>query len=155
MDIGQSHPAGDIRGLRHLALHVTDRAQSQTFYQTMFQMQVVWQPDEYSVYLSSGTDNLALHQISEKDCEQYRARFPQFLDHFGFLVNSPEAVDRLYQFVQAQGAMIVNPPKQHRDGSYSFYLADPDQITIQILFEPTVSMLTLDTSRNASIVPSN
>jgi hypothetical protein len=34
----------------------------------------------------------------------------------------------------------VKPLKQHRDGSYSFYLSDPDLNTIQVLFEPTVHL---------------
>ena len=54
-------------------------------------------------------------------------------------MDSPESVDHLYQRVQEQGATILHPPKRHRDGSYSFYLADPDHITIQVLYEPTVS----------------
>jgi hypothetical protein len=35
----------------------------------------------------------------------------------------------------------VRRPKRHRDGSYSFYVADPDGNTVQVLFEPTISKL--------------
>jgi len=128
-----------VQGLRHLALKVTNLAKSQAFYQTLFDMQVVWQPDEENLYLSSGVDNLALHQIPASEVQQYQQGQGQFLDHFGFLMDSPESVDQLYQRVQEQGATILHPPKRHRDGSYSFYLADPDHITIQVLYEPTVS----------------
>jgi hypothetical protein len=34
---------------------------------------------------------------------------------------------------------IVHPFKIHRDGSASFYCADPDGIVIQMLYEPTLS----------------
>ncbi len=128
-----------VQGLRHLALKVTNLAKSQAFYQNLFDMQVVWQPDEENLYLSSGVDNLALHQIPASEVQQYQRGQGQFLDHFGFLMDSPESVDQLYQRVQEQGATILHPPKRHRDGSYSFYLADPDHITIQVLYEPTVS----------------
>ena len=128
-----------VQGLRHLALKVTNLAKSQAFYQNLFDMQVVWQPDEENLYLSSGVDNLALHQIPASEVQQYHRGQGQFLDHFGFLMDSPESVDQLYQRVQEQGATILHPPKRHRDGSYSFYLADPDHITIQVLYEPTVS----------------
>jgi len=34
---------------------------------------------------------------------------------------------------------IVHPFKIHRDGSASFYCADPDGIVIQMLYEPHLS----------------
>jgi hypothetical protein len=34
---------------------------------------------------------------------------------------------------------IVHPFKIHRDGSASFYCADPDGIVIQMLYEPQIS----------------
>jgi catechol-2,3-dioxygenase len=37
----------------------------------------------------------------------------------------------------------VHRPKRHRDGSYSFYVADPDGNTVQVLYEPTISNVEL------------
>jgi predicted enzyme related to lactoylglutathione lyase len=37
------------------------------------------------------------------------------------------------------GGAIAKTPKQHRDGSYSFYFSDPDGNVIQALYEPTIS----------------
>jgi catechol 2,3-dioxygenase-like lactoylglutathione lyase family enzyme len=73
--------------------------------------------------------------------ESYQNRNGQFLDHLGFLMDSPASVDQLFEVVQAEGVRIVHLPKQHRDGSYSFYLADPDNLTVQVLYEPTISRL--------------
>ena len=42
------------------------------------------------------------------------------------------------KFVTLGGA-IAKPPKQHRDGSYSFYFSDPDGNIVQALYEPTIS----------------
>ena len=39
------------------------------------------------------------------------------------------------------GGRVVKPPKQHRDGSYSFYFSDPDGTVIQALYEPTISKM--------------
>lgn len=128
-----------VQGLRHLALRVTDLGRSRAFYEKLFGMRVVWQPDEDNLYLSSGSDNLALHQIPAGELTQYRSGRGQFLDHFGFIMESPESVDRLFEEVERTGARIVQPPKRHRDSSYSFYLADPDGNMIQVLYEPTIS----------------
>ena len=126
-------------GLRHVALNVKDIRVSQQFYEQVFGMKVIWQPDPHSVYLSSGSDNLALHQIPTEKLDSYPNQESQFLDHLGFLIDSPANVDVMFHRVQADGITIVKPLKQHRDGSYSFYLADPDGNVVQILYEPTVS----------------
>jgi len=128
------------QGLRHLALRVRDVQVSQAFYERLFDMKLVWQPDPENVYLSTGVDNLALHQISDEEQKQFKQSPVDPLDHLGFLMDSPESVEALFQEVSAQGVTIVKPPKQHRDGCFSFYLADPDHNTIQVLFEPSVQL---------------
>jgi catechol-2,3-dioxygenase len=130
-----------IRGLRHLALKVTDIRQSRAFYECLFGMRVVWQPDPDHVYLSSGSDNLALHQIPVEELGEYMDPHGQFMGHFGFVVETPQAVDRMFEWIERNGVKIVQGPKRHRDCSYSFYLADPDDNTIQVLYEPTISLL--------------
>lgn len=49
-----------------------------------------------------------------------------------------DAVDRVFARAEHLGVPIVKPPKQHRDGSYSFYVADPDENIVQVLYEPTI-----------------
>lgn len=133
------------RGLRHLALRVTDLKRSRAFYQGLFGMHEVWQPDAENLYVSSGVDNLALHQVPAVEVESYRQAGKQRLDHFGFLMDSPESVDSFFARVEKDleryGGKIVQKPKRHRDDSYSFYLSDPDGNVIQVLFEPTISAL--------------
>ena len=134
-------PIPSTKGLRHIALKVSNVATSKAFYQKWFRMRVVWEPDAESVYMSSGVDNLALHQIPQDDIPNHQPHKGQFLDHMGFVMETPESVDQLYQQVVNEGVKIINHPKQHRDGSYSFYLADPDHIVVQILYEPTISRM--------------
>lgn len=130
-----------IRGLWHIALRVTDLARSRVFYERLFGMRPVWQPDSDNLYLSSGADNLALHQIPEEELTLSQDKRTQFLDHLGIVVDAPETVDQLFKEAEQSGSTIVHRPKPHRDGSYSCYLADPDGNTVQILYEPTLSKL--------------
>jgi catechol 2,3-dioxygenase-like lactoylglutathione lyase family enzyme len=133
------------RGLRHVALRVTNLVRSRTFYEQLLGMKVVWEPDSDNVYFSSGSDNFALHQIAPAELAAYQPLTGQLLDHVGVVLENPEAVDRMYGEVEPRlqqlGGQVVKPPKQHRDGSYSFYFSDPDGNVIQALYEPTISKL--------------
>ena len=133
------------RGLRHLALRVTNLPRSRQFYEQLLGFQAVWEPDSENVYFSSGVDNLALHQISKDELGSYDPSKTQLLDHMGVILDSPQAVDRMYQEIvpkiESLGGRIAKEPKQHRDGSYSFYFADPDGNLVQALYEPAISKL--------------
>jgi catechol 2,3-dioxygenase-like lactoylglutathione lyase family enzyme len=133
------------RGLRHVALRVTNLARSRAFYEQLLGMKVAWEPDPDNVYFSSGSDNFALHQIPQSELAAYQPLQGQLLDHIGVILESPEAVERMYQEVEPLlkrlGGQIVKSPKQHRDGSYSFYFSDPDGTVIQALYEPSISKL--------------
>ena len=126
-----------LQGMRHIALKVRDVTRSKKFYQEILGMDVVWEPDPQNVYLSSGCDNIAIHQVSEKFLETAEERQ---LDHLGFVVESITRVEELETEFRSQGVTIVHPFKVHRDGSASFYCADPDGIVIQMFYEPTLSL---------------
>ena len=120
-----------ILGLRHLALRVKDPQASKRFYCESFGMRVVWEPDPDNVYLSSGCDNLALHRAAVDG--------PGALDHLGFIVDTKDEVDGLARRLAERGVEMADAPRDHRDGSRSFYCLDPDGWRIQVLFEPTLS----------------
>jgi catechol 2,3-dioxygenase-like lactoylglutathione lyase family enzyme len=106
-------------------------------------MKVVWEPDADNLYLSSGSDNLALHQISAGELAAYQPPKAQLLDHIGVILEDPASVDRMYREIEpiigSLGGAVAKAPKHHRDGSYSFYFSDPDGNVIQALYEPTIS----------------
>lgn len=129
-------PPLPVRGLRHLALRVTDLSKSRRFYEGVLGMKPVWAPDPENLYLSLGSDNLALHQIP---AGERLAKEGSPLDHFGLIAENEAAVDLIARRMEEAGVPILKPVKRHRDGSYSFYMADPDGNSIQILYEPNIS----------------
>jgi catechol 2,3-dioxygenase-like lactoylglutathione lyase family enzyme len=120
-------------GMRHLALRVSDVERASAFYQHVFGMKIVWQPDPENAYLSSGCDNLALHRGDRGDPSAQR------LDHLGFISATIADLESAWEWAQAQRLEIVHPLKRHRDGSVSFYIRDPEGNVIQILYEPNIS----------------
>ena len=122
-------PAFAVRGLRHLALRVRDVQKARAFYSELFGLRVVWEPDARNVYLSSGDDNLALH-------EEPGVSPGGTLDHLGFVVATPADVHKAAELLRARGVPLVHDPAVHRDGSVSCYCRDPDGNLVQILTLP-------------------
>jgi len=120
-------------GMRHLALTVSDVDRAKAFYERVFGMKVVWQPDPENAYLSSGCDNLALHHGNGGDPAA------QHLDHLGFIVPTISDVEAAWEWAQAEHLDIAKALKHHRDGSVSFYVRDPDGNVVQVLYEPSIS----------------
>ena len=127
-------PASTL-GMRHIALHVRDMPACEYFYVTLLGMQVEWRPDPENLYLSSGPDNLALHQASDTP----RDELGQRLDHIGFFLTTPDEVDEWFDFLHENSVRMRTPPRTHRDGARSFYCYDPDGTLVQIIFHPPVA----------------
>ena len=119
-------------GLRHLALNAVALDEMRRFYVELLGFAVEWQPDADNVYLTSGTDNLALHRVSAREAGGA-------LDHLGLLVKSPDEVDRWAAFLSSRGIAIDAQPRTHRDGARSCYVRDPDGNRIQIIFHAPIS----------------
>lgn len=129
-----------LQGLRHLALRVTDLSKARRFYEDLIGMHVLWQPDNHSLYLSLGCDNLALHEIPSGESLSQKG---QKMDHFGFIAENESIVDQMFEKMKKAQVPIVKTVKRHRDKSYSFYMSDPDGNVIQILYEPNISAMKL------------
>ena len=119
-------------GLRHLALTVKNLEACVTFYTDIIGMTIEWQPDNDNVYLTSGNDNLALHRAPA----DFMPGKHQRLDHLGFIIDTPEAVDEWHQHFVENHINIKMKPKTHRDGARSFYATDPDGNPVQMIFHP-------------------
>lgn len=119
-------------GLRHIALHCKNLEECTRFYTDLLGLKIVWHPDEDNVYLSSGSDNFALHRAP---ADFYPAKH-QHLDHLGFFLKTPGDVDEWHTFLKENGVTIKAAPKDHRDGTRSFYCADPDGNVVQMIYIP-------------------
>jgi len=110
------------------------------FYVDLLGFDVEWEPDADNVYLSSGTDNLALHRAPLAGTGQEgQGAVPGALDHLGLIVRSAEDVDRWAAFLESRDVVLEAQPRTHRDGARSFYLRDPDGNAIQIIHHPPIS----------------
>lgn len=119
-------------GLHHVALFVKQFDECAHFYTELLGMKVFWQPDSDNLYLSTGNDNLALHR-APADFEPAKH---QHLDHIGFFLTDKTEVNEWYDYLVANHVEIKAAPKDHRDGTRSFYCADPDGNVVQVIYYP-------------------
>jgi len=119
-------------GIRHIALKVKDMRRMRSFYIEVLGFHVEWEPDRSNLYLTSGTDNLALHEVQEDTNGGS-------LDHMGILVPKPENVDQWAQYLKTRNILLKQEPKTHRDGARSIYFSDPEGNVIQIIYHPPIS----------------
>ena len=124
-------------GMRHVALFVDDLAACEHFYVELLGMRVEWRPDPDNVYLTSGNDNLALHRLKADYSGVQR------LDHIGFIIDTPEQVDAWFNFLAAHQVRMKTDPRTHRDGARSFYCLDPAGNTVQMIYHPPLSPLSV------------
>lgn len=119
-------------GLHHVALYIKNFAECEYFYTELLGMKIDWRPDADNLYLTSGNDNFALHRAPA----DFSPIKPQRLDHIGFFLESRADVDEWHVYLQKNNVDIKAPPKEHRDGTRSFYCADPDGNIVQLIYYP-------------------
>ncbi len=119
-------------GLRHIALYIAKLEACEKFYIEILGFKLDWKPDPDNIYLSSGYDNLALHRVKP----DFNPGKDQHLDHLGLFLKNKEDVDSWFEFIKTQGGDIRKTPKDHRDGTRSFYCADPDGNIVQLIWMP-------------------
>ena len=120
--------------MHHVALHARNFEQTRAFYVDLLGLEAEWEPDPDNVYLTSGSDNIAIHRAVGVIDES-----GQRLDHIGFIIDSPGDVDVWHEFMVGSGVEIVAAPKTHRDGARSFYCKDPEGTTVQLIYHPPLS----------------
>ena len=120
------------------------------FYTYLLGFAVEWEPDPDNIYLSSGTDNLALHRstlaaghtppgASGSAAAPHGVPSGSPLDHLGLIVGAADDVDQWASFLESRGVTMEGKPRTHRDGARSCYFKDPDGNTVQIIHHPPIS----------------
>ncbi len=123
-----------MNGMHHVALQVRKYEETRAFYINQMGLQIEWEPDSDNVYLTSGTDNIALHRAEGDIVEN-----AQTLDHIGFTLGEIEQVDEWYAYLLELQTEIVNPPRTHRDGARSLYFKDPEGTLVQMIYHPPLA----------------
>jgi catechol 2,3-dioxygenase-like lactoylglutathione lyase family enzyme len=114
-----------VHRLGHVALRVADMERAKAFYEALG-LQLTWDAADWA-YLQSPITGDGVALLSPA----YTAAGPHFAFHF----ENREAVDTVHAQLVARG-YPVGPVHDHRDGTASFYLQDPEGNWLEVLYEP-------------------
>ena len=111
--------------LGHVAVRVEDMARAKAFYQQLG-LTLSWDAPDWC-YLQWPDRSAGIALLSP----EYRAAGPHFAFHF----RDRAEVDVVHDQLQAAG-VSVGAVHDHRDGTASFYLQDPEGNWLEMLYEP-------------------
>ena len=125
MEQSSNEPMPASHRLGHVALRVQDMERAKEFY-TALGLRLTWDAADWA-YLQSPLTGDGIALLSP----EYRAAGPHFAFHFSDRAD----VDRVHARLQEAGH-ACGPVHDHRDGTASFYLQDPEGNWLEILYEP-------------------
>jgi catechol 2,3-dioxygenase-like lactoylglutathione lyase family enzyme len=136
----------EINGIAHVQLCAGDFEKSSAFYRRLFEffdMKIVFDVADYFLYGVGGRTGIAVCPAAE---EHRGERFHQGrvgLHHLCFRLRSRDDVDRLHEFLVANGVYIVHPPEDGpwAPGYYSVLFEDPDGIRLEANHVPGKGVL--------------
>jgi catechol 2,3-dioxygenase-like lactoylglutathione lyase family enzyme len=127
------------KGIRHLALFVRDMGRMEAFYRDVLGYAEEWRPSPEELYLTRGSDNLALHVAPHLASSAPDEPRESRLDHLGLLMSRADDVDAWAAWLEARGVPLDTRPRSHRDGARSFYARDPEGNRIQFIWHPPIA----------------
>ena len=108
----------------HNAILVDDIKRSVDFYTTNFGFKTGIIAEDWGIVRKNGDDIAFI----KKGVSNHPP-------HFGLRVDSKQSIDEIFNSIKGE-IKILKEPKLHRDDSYSFYFADPDDNVVEIIYDP-------------------
>ncbi len=115
--------------LGHVAVRVQDMERAKRFYEGLG-LRLTWDAKDWA-YMQSPANGDGIALLSPA----YTAAGPHFAFHFSDRADVQAVHDRL----EAAGHR-VGPVHDHRDGTSSFYLQDPEGNWLEMLYEPAAGI---------------
>jgi len=133
-----------LGSLNHMTLTVTDRDQSEPFYEAVLQFmgyQQVERTAEFTMWWLDQAGAILIASANPDCLNKVHDRYSPGLHHFAFNADSREQVDRLYNLLLDIGATILDPPaeyNQYAPGYYAVFFADPDGMKFELVHMPEI-----------------
>jgi catechol 2,3-dioxygenase-like lactoylglutathione lyase family enzyme len=116
-------------GLTHIAIAVRDLNRTLAFYQKVFDMEVMYQEDNFLQLRTPGTNDVIVFEKRKADFGNTGG-----IAHFGFILRDPKDVDEMADRIKKAGGMITDKGEFVPGEPYIFF-KDPDGYEVEIAYE--------------------
>jgi catechol 2,3-dioxygenase-like lactoylglutathione lyase family enzyme len=117
-------------GLTHLAINVADIERTLTFYQAVFDMEVMYKEPDMLQMTTPGCKDILVFQKSSGQ----KFHTESGIAHFGFRLRRAAHVEKMHQKIIKAGGEIVDKG-EFVPGSPFIFFKDPDGYTLEVWFE--------------------
>jgi lactoylglutathione lyase len=116
-------------GLTHLAIAVKDLSRTKTFYQLVFDMEVMYdEPDFIQLTTPGAHDIIVFEQKESVDVKTGG------IDHFGFRLKTAAGIDEVEDRLLKAGSVIIQKGEFVPGSPYIFF-RDPDGYEVEVWYE--------------------
>jgi len=116
-------------GLTHIAIAVSDIDRTLTFYQTVFDVDVMYKDDGFLQVTTPGAHDIIVFEKKEAPYGQTGG-----IAHFGFRLRNPEDITDILDKIKRTGATITDTGEFVPGSPYVFF-RDPDGYEIEVWYE--------------------
>ncbi len=118
-------------GINHITLRVNDIDRAEAFYGGLLGFELERKMGRSMAVYRIGEDSIVLVEAEtsyNKESRDYR------VDHFGFVVDTPEQVNEMAAFLRENEVTVISGPANRKNGRFLF-ISDPDGNMIEIFTE--------------------
>jgi catechol 2,3-dioxygenase-like lactoylglutathione lyase family enzyme len=115
-------------GLTHIAVAVKDLQRTKLFYQTIFDMEVMYDEDDFVQLTTPGTHDILVFERKSATGNSGG------IAHFGFRLRSPESIPDVEKKIKKAGGVITSMGEFVPGSPYIFF-NDPDGYEVEVWYE--------------------
>ena len=116
-------------GLTHIAIAVRDFDRTLDFYQTIFDVEVMYKEDDFLQVTTPGAHDIIVFEKKEGAFGQTGG-----IAHFGFRLRKPDDIADILEKLKRLGAIITDTGEFVPGSPYVFF-KDPDGYEIEVWYE--------------------
>ena len=116
-------------GLTHIAIAVRDLDQSLTFYQKVFDVEVMYHKDDFLQVATPGAHDIIVFEKKKADHGSMGG-----IAHFGFRLRKAKDIDEMARRIRSAGGTIIDQGEFVPGEPYIFF-KDPDGYEVEIWYE--------------------
>ena len=117
-------------GLTHLAIVVTDLARTKKFYTRVFDMEVMYDTDDFLQLTTPGCHDVLVFEKNKK----IKPGSAGGIIHFGFRLRDPRGIDNILEKIVDAGGKIKDQGEFVPGSPYVFF-EDPDGYEVEVWYE--------------------